>query len=342
MAPDAKPSPLLDLPTIRLDHLRSGSISESKRLIEACRTQGFFYLDLSSDGVLCRQWDEMLAAMKDYFDQPLNIKMLDARQSDNYGYEPQGTEVGPQPDTVDGYETLKISRRELLKGSVDLTTASAQAKTNLFFDFSRNAHAVTMMMLARLSDEMGLGGSDRLETFHSDDVPSLTNLTLLHYPKYDESKGSSVGHNKHTDIGSLTFLLAAQWGLQALSPDQETWAFVEPRPKHAVINVGDSLRFPSQGQLLSAVHRVIPIHERQSEGRYSIAYLLRIADDTPFSDVAGKVWSAKEWHDFKFNVFRNPASLDPGMQILTGMMEKDDMHVGYMSKTRTAAAEVVT
>jgi isopenicillin N synthase-like dioxygenase len=342
MTIEVKPFPLLTLSTIRLDHLRCGSPSESEKLLEACRTQGFFYLDISSDDALCRQWDEMIAAMKDYFEQPLNIKMQDARQSDNYGYEPQGTEAGPRPDTVDGYESLKISRREFLKRETDLTTASALAKTNLFFEFSRNAHAVTMMILERLSDEMSLDGADRFEALHNDEMPSLTNLTLLRYPKFDETKGSSVGHNKHTDIGSITLLLAGQWGLQALSPDHETWAFVEPRPRHAVINVGDSLRFPSKEQLRSAVHRVIPIHETQSEDRYSIAYFLRVADDTSFSDSAGKVWSAKEWHDFKFDAFRSPESLDPDRQVLTGMMEKDDVHVGYGEKNGPVEVVVST
>ncbi|KAF2462903.1 Clavaminate synthase-like protein [Lindgomyces ingoldianus] len=333
MAAKAKASPLLTLPTIRLNHLRSGDAAESKKLIGACRNCGFFYLDLSSDDILCRQWEEMLASMKDYFGQPLDVKMQDARQSDNYGYEPQGTQVGPWPETVDGYETLKISRREFLKGSTDLTTASALAKTELFFSFSRKAHEVTMIILQRLSDEMGLAGDDRFEAFHNDTIPSLTNLTLLRYPKHNELKGSSVGHNKHTDIGSLTFLLAEQWGLQALSPDQETWGFVEPRSKHAVINVGDSLRFSSMGQLLSAVHRVIPIHEKQDEDRYSVAYFLRRGNDTLFRDGTGTIWTAKEWHDFKFNAFRAPTS---PMQVLTGMMEKNDVHVGYIEKTGAA------
>jgi hypothetical protein len=135
--------------------------------------------------------------MKDYFGQPLDVKMQDARQSDNYGYEPQGSEIAPRPDTVDGYESLKVMRREFLKGSTDLTTASELAETDLFFDFSRNAHAVTMMMTERLSDEVGLEGGDRFEAFHNDKVPSLTNLTPLRYPKHDELKGSSVGQQAH-------------------------------------------------------------------------------------------------------------------------------------------------
>jgi hypothetical protein len=69
----------------------------------------------------------MLSRMKDYFEQPLEVKMQDARGSHNYGwvhfhrsqlrfllsvpdrssYIPVGTEPGPKPETKDGYETLK-------------------------------------------------------------------------------------------------------------------------------------------------------------------------------------------------------------------------------------------
>ncbi|XP_014552831.1 hypothetical protein COCVIDRAFT_109266, partial [Bipolaris victoriae FI3] len=58
----------------------------------------------------------------------------------------------PPPGTVDEYETLKISRRMLLKGSTDFSTRSVLAKTGLFFDFSRNADAVTMLLLQKPPD----------------------------------------------------------------------------------------------------------------------------------------------------------------------------------------------
>lgn len=185
----------------------------------------------------------------------------------------------------------------------------------------RKSHDILMMILERLSNEMGLENSARFETYHVDSGPSLTNLGLLRYPKYDVSASGSVGHNKHTDIGSLTFLFCKQWGLQILSNDTKKWSFVEPRANHAVINVGDSLHFPSAGVLNSVVHRVIPLHEKQHEDRYSIAYFLRVNDDVKLSDSNGKLWSAKEWHDFKFDAFRSPTTMENGMQVLTGMME---------------------
>ena len=201
----------------------------------------------------------------------------------------------------------------------------------------REAHGITMLMLERLSNEMGLKDSARFETFHTDTRPTLSTLAFLRYPKHDECAADSVGHNKHTDIGSLTFLLAQQWGLQILSPGSDTWAFVKPRPKHAVINVGDSLHFPSGRQLASVVHRVIPLEGKQQEDRYSIAYLMRVNDDLRWSDSTGKVWSAKEWHDLKFDAFRTFDTMENGMQVVTGMREENGVLKSHVGKISVAA-----
>lgn len=73
------------LPTIYLDHLRAEDDTESKKLLSACQSYGFFYLDLTSDPKLCEQWEDMLLTMKHYFKQSLEVKMQDARGDDNYG-----------------------------------------------------------------------------------------------------------------------------------------------------------------------------------------------------------------------------------------------------------------
>lgn len=74
------------LPTIHLDLLRDENLVERQKLLSACQTQGFFYLDLTSDPELCKQWQDLLSVMKEYFTQPLDIKMQDAKGSDNTGY----------------------------------------------------------------------------------------------------------------------------------------------------------------------------------------------------------------------------------------------------------------
>jgi isopenicillin N synthase-like dioxygenase len=183
------------------------------------------------------------------------------------------------------------------------------------------------MILMALSTQLGLTGSSRFEVDHTEPGPSLSTLVLLHYPKHNETTApTNVGHLKHTDVSSLTFLLTQQWGLQFLSPESNRWEFLEPRPGHAIVNVGDYLRFKSGGDLASIVHRVVPLKEKQDEDRYSIAYFLRMNDDVEFDDSIGKTWTTKSWHDFKFDVFRSP-ELDAKGQFITAMMEENDRMV---------------
>ena len=73
------------LPTIELDLLRADNETENKRLLSVCQNYGFFYLNMTSDPELCQLWEDMLSIMKGYFEQPLDIKMQDARNDDNFG-----------------------------------------------------------------------------------------------------------------------------------------------------------------------------------------------------------------------------------------------------------------
>ena len=112
---------------------------------------------------------------------------------------------------------------------------------------------------------------------------------------------------------------------------------MKPHPKHTVVNVSDSLYFPSGKQLASVVHRAIPRGEKQQEDRCSFAYLMRVNYDLRWSDDTGKVWSAKGWHDFKFDAFRSSDTMENGMQVVTGMKQRNGglrIHVG---KTEVAA-----
>ena len=186
---------------------------------------------------------------------------------------------------------------------------------------------ITKTLLARLSDIFGLPDSSRFENFHRVGEDSRTTLVLFRYPKQAANEAEAgCGHNKHTDIGTLTLLFSEQLGLQVLEPDNSTWSFIEPRESHAVINVGDSLRFLSGHQLNSCVHRVLPKTASgvQEEHRYSIAYFLRPEDKVQYKGSKGRMLSAREWHDGKYEVFRQTHDLSSADAILTGGMEKDE------------------
>ena len=209
-------------------------------------------------------------------------------------------------------------------GGIELNSKVIVPQAELIFRFMRAARSITLMILNRLSFELGLPQSHTFETYHAENDPSLSTLAFFKYPKHSENSTAGIGHNKHTDLGSLTFLLCKQWGLQVLSPDSTTWGFVQPRRNHAVINVGDSLRFISGFKLASAVHRVIPVHREQHEDRYSIAYFLRMSNDVVYHDSNGVNWSAEKWHNFKFDTFKEPFATPDSLTALTGGMEKDD------------------
>jgi len=177
---------------------------------------------------------------------------------------------------------------------------------------------VNKTLLACLSDVIGLQTGSRFEDYHRDDRPSNTTLVLLHYPKQDFEAG--MGHNKHTDIGSITLLFTEQWGLQLQAPEATEWSYVQPRDGHAIINVGDSLRFLSGKKFNSCLHRVIPV--ANDEDRYSIAYFLRPENGVQYEDTDGKEVTAQKWHDEKYVMFGESHQKQAMSAMLTGGMER--------------------
>ena len=73
------------LPTISLLRLEAGDANESAALLQACSSHGFFYLNLQGADTLLGTWRSLLSVIADYFDQPVDHKMNDARESDNQG-----------------------------------------------------------------------------------------------------------------------------------------------------------------------------------------------------------------------------------------------------------------
>lgn len=198
------------------------------------------------------------------------------------------------------------------------------ARENLVLvdQFMAACHFISKLLLDCISDALGLKGDDRLEKHHRDDCRSKSTLYFLHYPPGAQDP-SNVGQNMHTDIGTLTILHAPQWGLQVFSPEESVWKYVEPRPGHAVVNVGDTLRFLSGKRLRSALHRVLPQGRVQQEDRYSISYFLRASDSTEFQDSDGDPSSAKNWYLKKYEMYELPHGVQKQQTTLSGGMAQE-------------------
>ncbi|KAJ5153191.1 2OG-Fe(II) oxygenase family oxidoreductase [Penicillium canariense] len=302
--------------------LKVNDEDERKKLLEAGENQGFFYLDLSSDDGFLQDWNAVLDLMEQYFHLDVDQKMKDHRMSDTHGYEPVATSSGAVKGRPDYYESLKASKDELSSRSSSLAPVIAE-NHELISRFCGTAHEVVMTILSSFGSALFPDGNSNFELFHSENKESLTTLSLFRYPK-QETADVGVGHGKHTDLGTLTFLLCHQWGLQVLARNPGGWRFVAPKKNHAIINVGDTLRFLSGNRLCSAVHRVVPTQELQHEDRYSIAYFLRAENGVVFKDSVGRMTTAKSWHDEKFEVFRAPHEEQEKAPILTGGMERGE------------------
>ena len=193
---------------------------------------------------------------------------------------------------------------------------------DLFDAFITKTRFHVLELLTCFSDALGLLGADRYENSHRDHKPSNSSMTFHRYPKHAGRDVTNVGHNKHTDISSLAFLFAQQWGLQVPSITVPgAWDYVRPIPGHAIVNVGDSLRFLSGFKLRSVLHRVVPVAEMEHEHRFSIAYFMRPVNGTKFKDSEGREIKADEWFSHKFDVYRQSHQQQRMNTVLTGGIE---------------------
>ncbi|KAI5924795.1 hypothetical protein F4810DRAFT_119044 [Camillea tinctor] len=323
-----KKVPVYPMETIDFSRLLSQEPAELERLVRCCQDEGYFYLDLQNiDGRrMLDDQQETLKLMHRFFESPLEAKNEFGLVSPHLGYEPVGSRTGVLANTKDGYEMIKVSRDEIQKSSPHIP---AVIKNSPDIKVLENAIAgsniVTKAILSGLSTGLGLTGASRFENSHRNDRPSTSTLAMMHYIPSDPAKDHNIGHQKHTDISSLTLLFSEQWGLQIRPPGAREFGFVEPRPGTAVVNVGDSLRFASGHTMQSCIHRVVPLDPL--EHRYSIAYFLRAENATMFTDSEGRHITAGQWHDEKFFAFTSPPELQalaPSSMILGGMTEEDD------------------
>jgi isopenicillin N synthase-like dioxygenase len=189
----------------------------------------------------------------------------------------------------------------------------------LFKTFMGEVHEYTDCILSILSKALQLPND--LKNCHRKDKPSSANMAMLNYLPWGSSD-ERIGNMAHTDMGTLTVVFSKSDGLQALLPGSDEWSFIQPREGHAVVNVGDSLRFLSKGALASSLHRVVPPPDSEGQDKFSVIYFLRPEFDAKFTTHDGKAINSVEWHNQKYALFRED-SLDAKQHgaMLTGRRE---------------------
>jgi isopenicillin N synthase-like dioxygenase len=121
---------------------------------------------------------------------------------------------------------------------------------------------------------------------------------MLHYPAPKDGKPlSKAPAPSHTDATSITMLFTWQGGLQitkeragddgkvdvedADKESEDSWYYVEPKPGHVIVNLGDAMVALTNGVLKSGKHRVVtPPGPQGKFDRYSVLTNARPKNDT--------------------------------------------------------------
>ncbi|KAK2612063.1 hypothetical protein QQS21_001912 [Conoideocrella luteorostrata] len=320
-----EPSKQADLKSISLAGLLAGSVDVVKDLLSACEENGFFYLDFRHESTceILKLVDELAVIGKSIFKLPLEEKEQYSTEkylpSRLFGYKQVGCSVGPFAGKKDGYESFSIHNNGIFGQDTITAPQAIDENLPLFEKFMSEVHTYTDCILSNLSKALKLPYD--LKDCHRKDQPSSANMAMLKYLAWGSSD-EKIGNMAHTDMGTLTVVFSQSEGLQAMLPGDTQWSFISPRKGHAVVNVGDSLRFMSDGALTSSLHRVVPPPDSNGQDKFSVIYFLRPEFDAKFTAQDGKQMSSVEWHNQKYALFRE-ASLDAKQHgaMLTGRKE---------------------
>ena len=306
--------PTAPIASISLNKLLNSDDAEGKKVLEACKTFGFFYLDLSQSSVgqsLIDDSEKLHALAQEAFKLPLEEKQKFAlvKGVSLFGYKEAGTvkltDKELRPDTTEFFNVSKDHMHGFVESRI--YPPQIQAEKSVFQTFSKNAHATGMLILKTLATHLGLQPSafTELNEFES---PSGDHVRLTKkVPHRTDRESRAVGLPSHTDFGSITILFNWLGGLQIQSHDSSKlgeWEYVRPIREHAIINLGDAMVKFTSGALKSAKHRVVPAPGGQVDvDRYSVVYFVRPANASlmvpvgRFKDEQTNGYKREKWED---------------------------------------------
>lgn len=275
--------PLEQIPVVDFGPFLHGAPAERKavarRIGEACRNIGFFYL--INHGVPATLTDRVFAESRRFFALPTEKKREIAieRSPCHRGYFGLGGEnLDPKKQLYAGdlKEGIKIGRdlsaeHPLVKAGTPLHGPD-QWPTGL--PGWRETMQEGYDALARLGRELMHAFALALELpeGHFDRWLSGPMATLgpLHYPPHEGAISESrLGAGAHTDFGCLTILAQDPVGGLQVRNSAGEWIDAPYLPGSFVVNIGDMMERWTNGIFSSTMHRVINI---SGKDRYSLPF----------------------------------------------------------------------
>lgn len=244
----------------------------------AARDIGFFYIrGADIDEAL---FDAMLAATKEFFALPVEVKMRSyiGLSQCHRGYVPTGEEglSGEKPDLKEAFDTAL----DLPADDPDYLAGNPMLGPNTWPELPGFAAAVTAYYEAVLAVgqellwafAVALGEDPDTFSQHATKTPSQ--LRLVHYP-FNPDAQDALGIGAHSDYECFTLLKPTAPGLEVLNGAGD-WIDVPPIPGTYVVNIGDLLELWTNGAFVATSHRVRKVKEE----RYSFPLFFNVDYDT--------------------------------------------------------------
>jgi isopenicillin N synthase-like dioxygenase len=274
------------LPVVDISELSSSNREERHKVAEAlgraASEVGFLYI--TGHGVAPSLTEELKAAARDYFSQPLDVKLSNyiGRSENHSGYVPEGEEqfAGGSRDKKEAYDigfeySGPDKARVLLGGNQwpDLPgfKPAVQAYYAAVLDLGRRLFQGFTLALGLEEDALA-----------SLATTPPSQLRLIHYPFNSEVAEDRPGIGAHTDYECFTVLLPTAPGLEVLNSAGE-WIDVPIVKDAFVVNIGDMMEVLSNGRFVATSHRV----RKVATERYSFPMFCSLDYDVVIAPIAG-------------------------------------------------------
>jgi len=260
----------------------------------ACREWGFF--QVTGHGIPAGVTDELLAAARAFFSQPMAHKQRILRSADNpWGY-------------YDRELTKNVrDRKEVFDfgpgdgaAMVPQWPQSPPGFESCIRRYYARCEVLALRLLSAVSINLGMP-SDYLSPGFCTAATSF--LRLNYYPRQAASRAPrAFGVGQHTDAGALTLLMQdRQAGLEVCRDG--TWHLVEPRDDALVVNIGDIVQVWSNDRYRAALHRVT---SGTRADRYSVPFFCNPSYDTDYEPLPTMIdaahpprYRAINWREFR-------------------------------------------
>jgi isopenicillin N synthase-like dioxygenase len=266
------------VPIVDINGLHSPDRAERDRVAgelgKAASEVGFLYV--SGAGVDDTLFERMLAATKEFFALPLEVKMRSyiGLSRCHRGYVPSGEEglATGMPELKEAFDTAL----DLPADDPDYLAGNPMLGPNTWPELPGFAEAVTAYYRAvldvghRLLWAFAVALGEDPDTFSKHATKTPSQLRLIHYP-YNPDAVDGEGIGAHTDYECFTLLKPTAPGLEVMNGEGE-WIDVPPVPGTFVVNIGDMLELWTNGAYVATSHRVRKVKEE----RYSFPLFFNV------------------------------------------------------------------